>query len=175
MEILSRVKKLLELERNILKPVEPGSTKLDYSLFPEPERLLFDTFRNICDYWNYHEDFQPSEPQLHIIEQAHQRLTSRIIDLFTTFLQAYFRIEQLPEKNLMLTLRFWHFMFELGRHMEQMSIEDCLGKKHRRFKDYEKAMAEWHRQQENQTPLWTHESFSWWFNKFVSKPAKARR
>jgi len=150
-------KKMRELENRVLEPVTPGSTKLCIDLFPEAEKALFERYMWIIQNMDASTwDDETSQ----VLEQGYQRLNIRVIDLFESWLKAFFNIRQNADKNFIITIRFWYFMFELGRHLEQVEAEHTLkGKK----------LKEWYKNQEDKPRLWTHESFSYFWNNYIAK------
>lgn len=164
--------KLRNLENCVLPKVEPESTKIDILSMPESEQKLFKKCFDIKE-WVEHSDYEPTERDMRILTTATNRLTLRVIDVFTTYLKGLFRVDLDNGKAFILKARFWYFMFELARHMEQIDKETELTQKHPKdFDAFSKEMEEWKKQQENQTPLWTRESFSYWFSDTTDKVQK---
>jgi len=156
--------KLRNLENCVLEPIVPESTKLDVTELPEAEQKLFVKCWDIKD-WVERSDYEPTERDMKILTTATNRLTLRVIDVFTTYLKGLFRVNLDNGKAFILKARFWYFMFELSRHMEQIDKENELMEGYPDdFEAYNKAFDAWAKQQENQTPLWTRESFSYWFS-----------
>ena len=156
--------KVNELENYVLKPLIPESTKLDVSELPEAEVRLYHQCLNMKDYV-LSDDYEPNERDTKILTTMKNRLLERVIDIFTTSMKSLYHCDEDNMKLFIFKIRFWFFMFELTRHMEQIDKETELIKKYP--KDYEaldREMEAWQKQQENQTPLWTRESFSYWFS-----------
>lgn len=152
----------------MLQPIVPDSTKLDVAGLPESEQKLFEKCFVIKDNFERISDYMPTSTERRVMETVVNRLTSRVIDLFTIHMKRLFGCDKDDHKSLLFKLRFWYFMFELGRHMTQIEVEDELMKKYPDdFEAFSKEFEEWHKKQENQTPLWTRESFSKWFNDYA--------
>lgn len=98
--------KINKLENCVLGPVEPGSTKLDVTSLPEPEQKLFEKCLAIRDNFDRISDYVPTETERRIMETAVNRLTSRVIDLFTAHMKNFFGCDKDDHKSLLFKLRF---------------------------------------------------------------------
>ena len=66
-------------------------------------------------------------------------------------------------------MRFWYFMCEFGRHIEQQRASAEIEARTKGWKQYEK---EWEKYfdglpEEKKLPLWSKESWSYWFDKYA--------
>ena len=152
-------RKLGELENCVLEPIVPGSTKISMYDIPESEQKLFEKFEQIAERFNPEDELSPE--LCRICETAAFRIHRRILDLFESHFSLYWkcRHEDDPIKWLFFTLRLHWFIYEMGRHMKQMEVEEDISRKHKRWKNYEKAWKEYEASLEDKTPLWTRESF----------------
>ena len=147
--------------------MEPFPRKLSLETCARAQKLFEKCFA-IKDKFDRVSDYVPSANEMKIMQTAGNRLSLRVIDLFTDHLKILYGCDKDDHKNMVFKLRFWYFMFELGRHITQIDVETELMKKYPDdFEAFSKDFEEWQKKQENQTPLWTRESFSRWFNDYV--------
>jgi len=134
---------------------------------PEPEQQLFNEAFKIID--SFKGDPRDLEPWQHdILTRSTERLQRRILDIAFYGLLRLFD-EHDPEVKRMWSVRFYYFLFEWVRWFNRHQKEQEIMAATKGWKQFEK---EWSKYEatltdEEKIPLWTKESFSYWFNNHV--------
>ena len=165
---MSLNRKIRDLEDSMLQPIEPGSTKIDVSGLSEPEQQLFNEASKIMDsFKRAPRELEPYEES--ILFQAGNRLRHRILDIAYYGLLRLFNGEEDAEIKHMLTVRFWYFLFEWVRWLKRHHKEQEIMAATKGWKQFDKEWSKWWATlpDEEKIPLWTSESFTDWFNKYV--------
>lgn len=158
--------KIDRLEGNMKDIKIEGTTRIAWSCLTEREKMLLEKVNQILDRQRYGPPLSDDEikENLPILLKHWELLTRRIIDLFQQHMKEHFRFRfddgEDAETDFIFTLRFWWFLNEMRRHTDQVHEERELSKKYPDdFDAFCKAYNEWEKTRENQTPLWTRESF----------------
>jgi hypothetical protein len=151
----------------MLEPIEPGSTKIGLDECSEPEQQLFNEAYKIID--SFKANPRDLEPWQHdILTRATDRLQHRILDIGFYGLLRLFE-EDDSEIKSMWAVRFWYFMFEWLRWIKRHRKEKEIMARTKGWKQFDKEWDKWWvtLSDEEKIPLWTSESFTYWFNKYV--------
>jgi len=163
-------RKIRDLEDNVLKPIEPGSSKLHLfqPVVSEAEEVFFQRVYNIAEAYRGTNEL-PSPEERKLLQQGVNRLFKRVIDLFESCMKLWFGIEDSQDGKFLWTVRFWYFMLEFGRHMKQVNAEAAISAKNKSWKKYEKAWAEYEATltDEEKLPLWSDESFRHFMGTYI--------
>jgi len=139
-----------------------GTTRIDWRCLTERERLLFDRIREIKEEYG-------SDPPADVLQENHalfnkgiEILARRAIDLFRTVMATLYvtNIQEDSIINFIFTTRLFWLLHEMRRHAEQIRKEEELYEKHGASEDLERAWKEYTAKLENQTALWSQESFA---------------
>jgi hypothetical protein len=170
-------RKVGKLEEQLLPDVEHGSTTLfpllvdigngpDYFLcleVPKAEAFLQKRAYEIRQLYDDTKDVKLTKEHRKVLLVAGKRLFDRSLDLFENVWGLFFDYysEGDPILGKFFRMRLYWFINEMFRHADIMRKESELGKKYpKNFKKFEKEFNEWYNKRENQTPLWTRDSFS---------------
>lgn len=168
-------RKIRALEDNVLKPIEPGSSKLHLfqPVVSEAEERFFQRVYNIAEAYRDADEL-PSPKERKLLEAGVKRLFKRAIDLFESVMQLWFGIEDSQDGRFLWTVRFWYFMMEFGRHMKQVDAEAAIAAKTKTWKQFEK---EWQKYEatlsdEEKIPLWSDASFKRFMETYIFRSWK---
>jgi len=158
-----------DIENCILQPIIPGSTKLDVSELPEPERKLFERALIIGENFDRIPDYVPSETSRKVMETTVERISLRVLDLFRSCFSGILS-EGNKIADWMFTVRFYWFMHDITimvkQFLEEQKIYDQKGKT---WKQKEKEA------HETVYKTWNHDLFTCEsFTKFYRELTKAK-
>ena len=148
----------------MLQPIEPGSTKLDITELPEAEQKLFVKALNIQHNLEHFEHYEPSPTEFKIISETMDRITRRVLDLFTTWAKATMCFND-KALEFLFSVRFWWFMHDILIFTQQARQESLI---------FEQKVKSWKQKEKEAketvyktwiSDLFTRASWERWFTK----------
>jgi len=109
----------------VLQPVEPGSTKLDTTELSEAEQKLFQKAFEIKLNFELIDSYEPSPTEMRIMDEVRDRLTRRVLDLFTTWAKATMCFSD-KALEFLFSVRFWWFMHDVLIFTQQARQESLI-------------------------------------------------
>jgi len=118
-------KRINDIENCVLQPVEPGSTKLDTTELSEAEQKLFQKAFEIKLNFELIDSYEPSPTEMRIMDEVRDRLTRRVLDLFTTWAKATMCFSD-KALEFLFSVRFWWFMHDVLIFTQQARQESLI-------------------------------------------------
>jgi len=124
-------KRINDIENCILKPIEPGSTRLSVADLPEAEQKLFDRIYHIQQNFQLSDDFTPSGDERKLLNTGVNILARRSMDLFETCFTGLLCGDD-PVARWMFRMRLYWFIRDItimvNQFLDEQKIYDQKGK-----------------------------------------------
>jgi len=175
-KIVEMARRLDAIAANMTALQIEGTTRIDWHCLTERERLLFERILEIKEEYGRDPPEDVLQANHALFNKGIEILARRAIDLFRTVMTTMYETNRRedPLIDFIFTTRLFWFLHEMRRHADQMRKEEALFEEHGDSEAFERAWKEHTAKLEDQTALWSPESFQRFIQPLLAK-ARTKR